>query len=208
MASKPALACVGCGVGGGGPHEVVRPAQEVLVGGGIEAQQVGDDHERERRRHVPHEVARAHLADAIDDAAAQGADLGLHLGDTAGREPSVHQPRRALCSGSSMEIIIGRCMPCGRGARKLEKVAGSFSMASTSSCFDDAPDVGRLVVVDGRVLAHPAPDLVGVVRVPVAVEEVEPGPAGVGRAHVLLYGRGNPQRRWAMMLRWISLVPP
>src|SRR5580700_1686854 len=33
-----------------------------------------------------------------------------------------------------MEIIIGRCSPCGRGARKLENVFGSFSTESTSAC--------------------------------------------------------------------------
>ena len=32
-----------------------------------------------------------------------------------------------------MEIIIGSGSPWGRGARRLENVLGSFSMASTSS---------------------------------------------------------------------------
>src|SRR3546814_15706265 len=37
----------------------------------------------------------------------------------------------------------------------------------------DAPHVGRLVAVDGRLAPHPGPDLVRIVGVPGAVEEVE-----------------------------------
>src|SRR3546814_656323 len=55
----------------------------------------------------------------------------------------------------------------------------------------DAPHVGRLVAVDGRLAPHPGPDLVWIVGVPGAVEEVEaladrmahvvpPGDAGDG----------------------------
>ena len=50
-----------------------------------------------------------------------------------GVKPRFTRPRRRRWSGSSIEIIIGRGWPCGRGARRLENVAGAFSMASTSS---------------------------------------------------------------------------
>ena len=58
---------------------------------GLEPEQLGDHHERERGRHVPDEVARPGLADAVDDAAAVPGDRPLHLGDAPGREATVHQ---------------------------------------------------------------------------------------------------------------------
>ena len=50
-----------------------------------------------------------------------------------GVKPRLTSLRRRECSGSSIEIIIGSWSPCGRGARWLENVSGSFSTASTSS---------------------------------------------------------------------------
>ena len=50
-----------------------------------------------------------------------------------GVNPRLTSERRRWWSGSSIEIIIGSGVPWGRGARLLEKVFGSFSMASTSS---------------------------------------------------------------------------
>ena len=50
-----------------------------------------------------------------------------------GVKPRFTSERRRWWSGSSIEIIIGSGVPWGRGARRLEKVLGSFSMASTSS---------------------------------------------------------------------------
>jgi hypothetical protein len=50
-----------------------------------------------------------------------------------GVNPRLTRERRRWCSGLSIEIIIGRAYPWGRGARRLENVAASFSMASTSS---------------------------------------------------------------------------
>ena len=50
-----------------------------------------------------------------------------------GVKPRFTNERRCWCCGSSIEIIIGRGSPWGRGARADENVFGSFSMASTSS---------------------------------------------------------------------------
>ncbi len=49
-----------------------------------------------------------------------------------GVKPRATRLRRRKCCGSSIEIIIGRLMPCGLGARTLENVAGSRSMRTTS----------------------------------------------------------------------------
>ena len=47
----------------------------------------------------------------------------------------------------------------------------------------DAPHVAALVVVDGRVVAHPLPEVVRLVRVPVAVEQVDVVADGMRRGH-------------------------
>ena len=50
-----------------------------------------------------------------------------------GVKPRFTSERRRWWSGLSIEIIIGSGVPWGRGARRLENVFGSFSMARTSS---------------------------------------------------------------------------
>ena len=50
-----------------------------------------------------------------------------------GVNPRLTSFRRRLCSSPSIEMIIGRWSPWGRGARWLEKVFASFSTARTSS---------------------------------------------------------------------------
>ena len=100
----------------------------------FEAEQLGDHQQGQRGGDVPHGVALAGVDDPVDDPSAEGGHGVLQLADAAGREAPVDQRAPPLVGwGSSMEIIIGSGVPWGRGARWLEKVLGSFSMASTSS---------------------------------------------------------------------------
>ena len=60
--------------------------------------------------------------------------MGSWAATRFGVNPRLTNDRRRWWSGSSIEIIIDMCGPCGRGAVWLENVAGSFSMARTSAC--------------------------------------------------------------------------
>ena len=57
---------------------------------------------------------------------------GVRSRTRLGVKPRFTSLRRCLCSGSSMEIIIGSEFPWGRGLRYEENVLGSFSMAKMS----------------------------------------------------------------------------
>ena len=136
MASKPALACVGVGSAvvarmrssdqrkRSSWASASKPSRSAMTMSGSGA---ATSH---TKSHEPTALTRSTMPRH------RAATLGSISAMRRGVNPRLTRPRRALCSGSSMEIIIGRCMPCGRGARKLEKVTGSFSMARTSSCFE------------------------------------------------------------------------
>ena len=200
----PRLRLLGRRVERGGAEQVVGPMEQIVVGVGVEPEQLGDHHERQRGGHVPHEVARPGFADAVDDEAAVPRDRALHLGDAPRREPAVDQRAPLVVlgvvhgdhHGQVRAVWPGRAVAAERRRVLLDREHVVVAR--------DPPDPGRLVVVDGCLPAHPGPDLVGIVGVPVPVEQVEPRADRVRRGH----GRGSPQRRWAMMLRCTSLVPP
>ena len=88
----------GIGIAGERAHHGVAPLEQHLAVLGREAQLVADHDQRQRGGDVPHEVALAPLADAVDDLVADRADLVLALAHPAGREAPVHElaPRPVL----------------------------------------------------------------------------------------------------------------
>ncbi len=181
MASNPARACSGVGVAVVARIRSSDQRRRSSWRVDVEPEQVGNDHEREGRRHVPHEVALAPLADAIEDPVAQAHDRLLHLADAARREAPIHQPAALAVLGivhrdhhRQMHAVRARGPMAREGGRVL--LDGKHVVV-----LGDPPHRGGLVVVDGRLPAHPRPDLVRVVRVPGAVEEVEPRPRWLGR---------------------------
>ena len=193
MASKPGLGLLRRGVGGRGPHEVVRPAQEVVVGVGVEPEQIGDDHEGEERRHVPHEVALAHSH-------RRGRGSGRHRATTVcsisamrrGVKPTVHQARGAggARDRPSRSSSAGACHAAEApdGSRRWPDPSPRRARRRTwRSPRRRRPRRSRRA--PRRRIQRP--DLVRVVRVPGAVEEVEPGPRGLGRRPRLMGGVGR-----------------
>ena len=151
MASYPALACSAVGIRRGGPHEIVGPAQEVVVCVLVEPEQVGDHHERQQRRHVPHEVAPTVLADAVEDPLAQGHDRRFHLGDPARREAPVHQPAALAMLGIVHGDHHGQVHAVGPRGPVAREGGWVLLHRQHVGVRGDAPHVGRLVVVDGRL---------------------------------------------------------
>ena len=118
----------------------------------------------------------------------QTRDRGLEGGDPRGVKPRLTSDRRRRCSGSSIEIIIGRGGAVGRGCPAAGERRRVLLDGEDVVVAGDAPDVGGLVVVDGRLPPHPRPHLVRVVGVPAAVEEVEALTGGVLRSAALENG--------------------
>ena len=168
-------------VGVGGAEHLVGPAEEVVVQRRIEAEQVGDDEQRERCGHVPYEVALPLLAHVVDDAPAGVGDQRFEVADGPGREAAVHERTAPPVLGvvHRDHRAEGRHVGSGSlGAGEHRRVLLDGQHVGVAG---DAPHPGPLVPVDGCLATHPVPDLVRVVRVPTAVEEVEAVADGVRR---------------------------
>jgi hypothetical protein len=155
------------------PRTMSSDQQEIVVHARVEAEHVGDEEQRQRSGDVPDEVALAPFADAVDDLVAHGADVRGALGDALGGEPLVDEGTTALVLGvvhadaQRQRLAVRARCPDAREPLGIA-LDGQHVLVP-----GDRPDVVLLVVVRGRVLAHPRPGVVGFVRVPPAVEQVD-----------------------------------
>ena len=175
-------------------HHVVGPAQQVVAVFGRDAEHVADQHHRERRGDVAHEVALAPLAHPVDDRVALVADVVLAVADAAGREAAVHELAPLPVLGIVHVDHHRERTRVGPDAARVRERRRVLRRAEHRRVAREAPHVVRGVEVHGRVRAHPRVGRVRVAGVEGAVEQVDVGSRGVGH-HASVPGRVRARRR-------------
>ena len=161
-------------------HHVVGPPQQVVAVFGRDAEHVADQHHRERRGDVAHEVALAALAHPVDDRVALVADVVLVVADATGRESAVHELASLPVLGIVHLDHHRERKSVGSDPARVRERRGILRRAEHGRVAREPPHVVRGVEVHGRVRAHPGVGRVRVAGVEGAVEQVDVRSRGVG----------------------------
>ena len=126
----------------------------------------------------------------------------LVLGDPLRREPVVHERPPPLVQRVVHADHHGERLAVRSRRLVAREPLGVLLDGQDVLVLGDGPDVALRVVVDGRVLAHPRPVVVGLGRVPVTVEQIDVVAEGVVR-HARQYCRDRDRPR-RCCIRWSS----
>ena len=160
-------------VGSLGLQQVVRPTQEVVTSGRLEAKEISDSDQGQLSRDLRDEIALSGLADTVEDLVTHPADPSLALSYAAGGEPAAHQATPPLVLGGVHVDHHGHRRCVGPDSTRAGEGLGILRYLFQVGVARNPPHTVRLVQVHGGVFAHPGKSWIRIASIEVSVDQVD-----------------------------------